>query len=106
MVFISFGWETILETQKAFPGNHCYWLTSTSIGLKTKLEELAEARLAGVNMRFSAIDKHAVEAAREKNLEILAWTVDDPVEARRLISLGVTKITTNRSAWLKQEVEK
>ena len=28
IVFIAFGWDTILETKKLFPENKCYWLCS------------------------------------------------------------------------------
>ena len=35
-------------------------------------------------------------AARTAGLEVHAWTVDKPQEARRLAALGVDSITTNR----------
>jgi glycerophosphoryl diester phosphodiesterase len=44
--------------------------------------------------------------AKENKMEVLAWTVDDPAEAKRISQLGVTKITTNRPAWLKEELGK
>jgi glycerophosphoryl diester phosphodiesterase len=39
-------------------------------------------------------------------MEVLSWTIDDPAEAKRLVDLGVTKLTTNRPAWLKEEIAK
>jgi glycerophosphoryl diester phosphodiesterase len=104
IVFISFGWDTILETQKTFPQNSCYWLSSTKSGLKKKMIQAAGAGLAGVNLKHSIIDEKIVAEAKNLGLEVLTWTVDDPEEAQRLINLGVNKITTNRPAWLKQQL--
>ena len=106
VVFISFGWDTILETKKTFPGNKCYWLSGSKNGLAKKINEAAENGLDGVNMQYALIDEEIVKTAKENNLEVLAWTVDNPDEAKRLSSLGVTKITTNRPAWLKEEMGK
>jgi len=37
---------------------------------------------------------------------VLAWTVDNPEEAKRLIALGVKGITTNRTAFLRSQSQK
>ncbi|WP_337833256.1 glycerophosphodiester phosphodiesterase [Desulfotignum balticum] len=55
-------------------------------------------------MYYKIIDAEMIEQAHRSGLEILCWTVDDPVKARQLIDLGVTGITTNRPAWLKSNV--
>lgn len=106
IVFISFDWEVIAETKKEFPSNACYWLSETKMGLKKKMEQSSEAGLEGVNLRYSIIDEEVMAQAKEMKLEVLAWTVDDPAEAKRLIALGVNKITTNRPRWLKEELAK
>ena len=59
-----------------------------------------------VNLKYSIIDEEIVELAKQNKLEVLAWTVDDPKEAKRLTDLGVTGITTNRPKWLKEEMAK
>lgn len=103
IVFISFGWETIIDTRAAFPGNRCYWLSSDKSILKKKIKESAKHSLTGINLHYSVIDKKIVRSASKKDLEVLAWTIDDPMEAKRLISIGVKGITTNRPAWLKEQ---
>lgn len=105
IVFISFGWNTIVETQKAFPNNKCYWLSSLKPGLKKKMDQAAEEGLAGVNLKHSIIDEELVAHAKDKGLEMLSWTVDDPEVAKRLTEIGVTGITTNRPKWLKEEMK-
>lgn len=104
IVFISFGWNTILDTKIEFPGNKCYWLSDVKTGLKTKMKQAAEAGLEGVNLSHNIIDEEVIQLGNELNLEILTWTVDDPAEAKRLIDLGVSAITTNRPNWLAEQV--
>lgn len=106
IVFISFGWQTILDTQREFTENKCYWLSSSKSGLDKKMEQAAENGLAGVNLKYSIIDEDVVAQAKKYNLEVLTWTVDDPAEAKRLTEIGVTGLTTNRPKWLKEEMGK
>ncbi|HKJ78276.1 MAG TPA: glycerophosphodiester phosphodiesterase family protein, partial [Prolixibacteraceae bacterium] len=104
IVFISFGWDTILDTKKDFPENKCYWLSSVKLGLKNKMKRAQEAGLDGVNLNHKIIDEEVMENAASQNLEVYTWTVDEPAEAQRLIRLGVKGITTNRPKWLKDQL--
>lgn len=106
IVFISFGWNTILDIENEFPENKCYWLSSSKKGLNKKAQQAAEEGLDGLNLKYSAIDEEVVQLAADNNLEVLTWTVDDPAEAKRLTDIGVTWITTNRPKWLKEEMAK
>jgi glycerophosphoryl diester phosphodiesterase len=105
IAFISFGWKTILETQKVFPDNECYYLKMFSAGLARRMRLAAKNGLAGVNLNHKIINRKVMQRANELGLEVLAWTVDEPSEAKRLTDLGVTKITTNRPKWLKDQLE-
>ncbi len=106
IVFISFGWKTILDTQKEFPDNKCYWLSSSKSGLTGKIIQAAEKGLAGVNLNHNIIDAEVMRLAKENNLEVLTWTVNDPAVAKKMIELGVKAITTDRPQWLKEEINK
>ena len=106
IAFIAFDWKTIVEVKKTFPQNKCYWLSSSKNGLHKKIVEAAENGLDGVNLHYSIIDKEVVKIAKDNKLEVLSWTVDDPAVAKRLTELGVTKFTTNRPDWLKEEIGK
>ncbi len=106
LVFISFNWNTILKTHKRFPENKCYWLSSLKPGLKKKMQQVATKGLSGVSLKSSLIDEEIMALAQSLNLEVCAWTVDDPAEAQRLTDIGVTGITTNRPKWLKEQMNK
>ena len=105
LIFISFDWEVILKTKEEFPGNPCYWLSGTKNGLRKRMEQAVTAGLTGVDLKSSVIDEEVMAWAKELKLDVVAYTVDDPKEAKRLIALGVDKITTNRPKWLKEQVQ-
>lgn len=105
IVFIAFGWNTILDTKKVFPENKCYWLSAVKIGLKNKMEQAAEKGLEGVNLNHKIIDEDVMQVAAANNLEVLTWTVDDFAEAERLAKLGVAGITTNRPGWMREQMK-
>jgi glycerophosphoryl diester phosphodiesterase len=106
IVFISFGWKTILDTQKEFPENKCYWLSSSKSGLKEKMAEAAEKGLAGVNLNYKIIDEEVMKLAHENRMEVFTWTVNEPDVAKRMAELGVKAITTDRPRWLREEMNK
>ncbi|MGB4078169.1 MAG: glycerophosphodiester phosphodiesterase family protein [Prolixibacteraceae bacterium] len=105
VVFISFGWETIVELKKAFPENEAYFLSGSKQTAVKRLNEAAEAGLSGIDVDYGAIDEELVTLAKERNLEVIAYTVDNSEEARRLSALGITHFTTNRPDWLKKQLE-
>jgi glycerophosphoryl diester phosphodiesterase len=101
MIFIAFDWKTIVETKKMFPENKCYWLSSKKIGLAEKIKEAAQIKLDGVDLVNNIIDENTMSLSKQLNLDVIAWTVDNPDEMKRLINLGVKGITTNKPDLLK-----
>ena len=106
LVVISFDYEVVKGFKKELPDTPAYWLHySLAGGYKAKHISMGkEAGLDGLNFRFKGINEAFVRAVHEAGMEMYAWTVDDPEEARRLISTGIDGITTNRPAWLKQQL--
>lgn len=105
MIFICSDKETIIKVKKAYPGNRCYWLCGNKEELLANIQSLAEAGIDGINLNYSIIDEQVMALSQKHGLEVAAYTVNDPEEAKLLIGLGVTKITTNRPEWLKNEVK-
>ena len=104
LIFIAFGWEIIAATKQMFPENACYWLSSSAADVQKKMEDAAKIGLDGINLNYKIVDEKAVEQAKALGLEVLSWTVDDPEEARRLVKIGVTGITTNRPDLMKSSL--
>ena len=104
VVFIAFGWHTIINTKRTFPQNACYWLSENRKKAERRLDKLANYHLDGLDLDHQLVDAALMRRAKEAGMELLVWTVDDPQEARRLLDLGVLEITTNRPDWLKQQM--
>ena len=102
--FISFDFHTITETRKVIPGSSCYWLCSDSDMFNRTVNLVPGAGLKGVSLQYSIIDAKVAEQIKTLNLELFAWTVDEPDEAKKLISSGVRGITTNRPGWLREQI--
>lgn len=70
---------------------------------------LAEARADGraiLACDYRILLRHPMLAqeAHRHEIELGAWTVDDPEDAQRLLALGVTRLTTNEVATLIQHL--
>lgn len=101
--FIAFDLNTITETKKVFPANPCYWLCSNKDLLAQNFGSIALAKLEGISLSWNIITNDVMNKAEQLGLEVYSWTVDDPAEAKRLVSLGVKGITTNRPGWLEEQ---
>lgn len=62
------------------------------------------ARATAMHPHFTMIDEKFVAWAKSKRFKINTWTVDDPVEMKRLRDLGVDAIITNTPDVLRQAV--
>jgi glycerophosphoryl diester phosphodiesterase len=104
IAFISFDYETIVKAKDTWPEQPCYYLSMFKHDVKKKFDDIVKSNLDGVNLRHAIIDQELVESFNEKGKGVWCWTVNDPDDARRMIDLGVTAITTDRPAWLKNQI--
>jgi glycerophosphoryl diester phosphodiesterase len=104
LVFIGFDFQTISDTKKAFPSYPCYWLCSNPELLQKNISLVKGANLNGISLSYNIITDAVAKQAGDLGLELFSWTVDNPDEAKRLISLGVKGITTNRPGWMREQV--
>lgn len=106
IAFIAFDYETILETKKNFPRVPCYYLSSDREDLESRFESLINSKLDGVDLNHKIIDKSLVERFANHHKAVWCWTVNLPADASRMKAIGVKSITTDRPAWLREELEK
>jgi glycerophosphoryl diester phosphodiesterase len=102
--FICFDFQTICDTKEVFPDNPCYWLCSSPAILEANFDKIPGAGLEGISLAYMIINESVMKKAESLNLEVYSWTVDNPDEAKKLISLGVKGITTNRPGWLREKI--
>ncbi len=108
LVVISFDFDVCTMMKKQIPAIPVYWLHYTLSGsYKHKwISNAVDAGLDGLNFRHKGISKDYVEAVHRSGMKMFAWTVDDPVEAARLIESGIDGITSNRPAWLSEQLNR
>ena len=108
LVIISFDFDVVAGAKKIMPEVSAYWLHFNLAGeYNTKwIEKAREADLDGLNFRHKGISEEYIKSVHDANMEIYAWTVDDPEEAAKLFGFGIDGITTNRPGWMRKELEK
>jgi glycerophosphoryl diester phosphodiesterase len=102
--FIAFDLETILAAKKLYPAVPCYYLSKFRADLRRHFDRIAEGALDGVDLRHVIIDRKLVECCHDSGLDVWCWTVNDPATARKMKEMGVTAVTTDRPAWLKEQM--
>ena len=114
VVIISFNLEAVAQAKQAMPQVPAYWLVSTKRDKQTKkilphdsqwLQIARDRGLDGLDVDSAGVTPEFVQAAKKVGQKLYVWTVDDPVEARKLIEWGVAGITTNRPGWLRQQLQ-
>ncbi len=60
-----------------------------------------QAELTGMDLMAARLDAELARRVTAAGLDLCTWTVDSREEARRLIQLGVHRITTNRPQFLR-----
>jgi len=115
IAIISFSLKVCVAAKQALPDHKVYLLAGfeqdkeTGMWAPTAEELIARAREAEIDgldlSHVGPVDATFVEAVRTAGLEVLAWTVDKPEDARRVLEAGIDSITTNRPAFLRETLE-
>ena len=114
IVIIAFDLEVATQAKQAMPQVPVYWLLSTKKDNETKQQlphdpknlQIAQDRgLDGLDVHYAGVTPEFMQAVKQFGQKLYVWTVDDPVEAQRLVDLGVTGITTNRPGWLREQLK-
>ena len=114
MCVISFKEDTLRASKKALPDVPHYFLKGYKADPKTgelpQLEPLLalcrDAKFEGLNLHFDwPVTTEFTAKVKARNLKLMIWTVDDAAVAKRLAAAGVDAITTNRPAWLREQLQ-
>lgn len=114
LVIISFNAETVAEAKRRLPDIPAFYLSSfrrdTTTGTwRPTVDELIQTarRIGADGLDLSVngpVDADFVARVKQAGLEMHVWTVDDLEVARRMVAAGVNSITSNRAAWLREQL--
>ena len=116
-IIISFNAKVIAEAKKQLPRHKALWLAGLRKDKKTGnwassrqkvLATLKEIGADGLDCQAApaAIDRSFMSELRSRGLELHVWTVDDLKTALYFQGIGAGSITTNRPAWLREQLAK
>lgn len=116
-IVIAFDDKVVAATKKQIPGIKAYWLTGFKEKKPGRGFKPSPAKVMATLKRIGAdgLDTHAneqvidaefVKMLRDAGMEFHTWTVNDPAVAARFRELGVDSITTDRPAFLREELNK
>lgn len=115
IVIISFSEEELKKVNQIFPfmkNNLLVWIGTNEktgeAGVSTKdyVSKLQDLGCTGIDAGgLEKVDAEYVKTIKDAGLEFHAWTIDDPVEAERLFSIGIDTVTTNSPSYLMSELK-
>jgi len=114
IVIISFNIDSVRAAKARFKDHQVYYLVSqkqdkqTQAWTPTTEEMIAKAKEAGADgLDINAkpcVNADVVKQAHAAGLKLLVWTIDDVDLAKSMRDMGVDGITTNRAAWMREQL--
>lgn len=108
VLLTSFNPATIARARRLEPGLPTGWLVEIAPLLPAvarAAEEGHQFLLPHCSLLEGLAATAAVESARQAGIGLIAWTVDDPAEGRRLAAAGLHGIVTNRPDALRSALD-
>ncbi len=112
---IAFDLNTIAKAKKLMPEYKMLWLLDLDyywphwmlrINKQRIIRIVKRHNLDGVNVWGGKIlNRKFIEKFRNAGLLVYTWTVNKPTTAERLLKDGINGITTDRAAWLTQQLK-
>lgn len=114
VTLISFGLPLIREAKRLMTDVPAYWVYGFTVRERARwgnpsldglIRRAEAAGLDGLDLDGEGpYDKAFVDRLREHGMALYVWTVNDPRRARELIEMGVKGITTDRPAYLREQL--
>jgi len=115
VVAISFSLDLVTRLKAGTPALEACWICKFRRNWNTGrwspaadelISTLTMAGANGVDLDARGpVNSILVKKFKDAGLKVYVWTVDSPVEARRLFKAGVDGITTNRPGWLREKLK-
>ncbi|QDS93283.1 Glycerophosphoryl diester phosphodiesterase [Roseimaritima multifibrata] len=115
VVLICFNEEVIRKARQMMPQYKANWLTSykrstpvskwapSQTQVVSKLQNTKATGL-GTNGNLSVVNESFADAVKASGVELHIWTVNDPAHAKQFASLGAASLTTDRPAFIREQL--
>lgn len=110
---IAFNANVVAELKKVRPDVPAYWLVDLERknmkppAVADLIAKAKEIKADGLDLSAKpTLDKAYADAIKVAGLKLYVWTVNDPAVAKRMVEVGVDGITTDRPAWLREQLSK
>ena len=113
VMVISFDYDVVVGFREIQPDVPVHFLKSTKKDKhgarpayrKELVDQAVAGKLDGLGVHYAGVTKKFAKAVRKAGLDLYVWTVDDPLEAKRLKELGADWLATNRPGWMRRQLE-
>lgn len=115
LAIISFKADAVAEAKKQLPELKAFFLANfkqneqTGQWTPTADELIAQAKTLkadGLDLGIKGpLDRDFVQRVKAAGLECYVWTVDEPEIAQRMIQAGIDGVTSNKAAWLREQLQ-
>ncbi len=113
---ICFNLSTIAAAKKALPQFKALWLLDLDYiwtnrlfrpNIKRIISNAKKYRLDGINVwAGKQLTPKFAGQIKAANLLLYCWTVNDPIQAKKLFTIGVDAVTTDKQLFIKSELSK
>jgi glycerophosphoryl diester phosphodiesterase len=104
---VGFDYDLMRQIKATLPAYGVLWIQGVPhiAQVDKVIERCRNANFDGLSLSYGwPIDESFVRRVGDADLKLSVWTVDDGDIARSLVAAGVTSITTNRPAWLREQL--
>lgn len=111
---ISFNSAAIAQVKQCMPRLQAFWISGLkqarnagawSPTLDELLATAKEIRADGLCIQGkSCVDQSFVTKIKAAGLLLNIWTIDTPQDVRRYLGYGVDSVTSNRAAWIREQL--
>jgi glycerophosphoryl diester phosphodiesterase len=95
----SFHWDALEYVREQHATAELWVLDNAASDESVRAARKVKASL--LNLEYRTVTREQIEAFKAEGFDVGVWTVNDPVEARRLRDIGVVAICTDDPAALK-----
>ncbi len=104
---ISASLDLLKEAKKTWPDIPLYWIAfpKNRESIIDMISTATEFGFTGLDLCCcSDLDAETVDRIHRADLKFYVWVVDDPDAAKKCLQIGVDGITSNRAAWLRENI--